>query len=85
MAEHVMADPLYESFAQQVLDLSLLLLPAYQNEGKSHFAIAFSCTGGQHRSVTLAEHHAKSLAEKGWQVSIRHRELDRQHHDEART
>ena len=85
VAEHVMADPLYESFAQQVLDLSLLLLPAYQNEGKSHFAIAFGCTGGQHRSVTLAEHHAKSLAEKGWQVSIRHRELDRQHHDEART
>ena len=85
VAEHVAGDPLYAAFAQQVLDLSLLQLPACQKEGKSHFAIAFGCTGGQHRSVTLAAQHALSLADRGWQVSIRHRELDRQHHDEART
>ena len=39
-------------------------------------SIAFGCTGGQHRSVTLAESLAKALAEGGQQVSIRHRELD---------
>jgi len=59
-----------------VLDLSLLILPACQEEGKSHFSIAFGCTGGQHRSVTLAESHALRLAQEGWQVSIRHRELN---------
>lgn len=75
VAAHVATDPRYEEFAQRVLDLSLLILPACREEGKSHFTIAFGCTGGQHRSVTLAENHALRLAEKGWQVSIRHREL----------
>lgn len=73
---YVKDDPLYKSFAKQVLDLSLLILPASKSEGKSHISIAFGCTGGQHRSVTLAQAHAFSLAEAGWQVSIRHRELD---------
>jgi len=75
VAEYVGTDPRYNEFSQRVLDLSLLVLPACREEGKSHFSIAFGCTGGQHRSVTLAESHAKQLAEAGWQVSIRHREI----------
>lgn len=75
VAAHVATDPRYAEFAQKVLDLSLLILPACREEGKSHFSIAFGCTGGQHRSVTLAESHALRLADAGWQVSIRHREL----------
>jgi UPF0042 nucleotide-binding protein len=75
VAAHVATDPLYAEFSQRVLDLSLLILPACREEGKSHFSIAFGCTGGQHRSVTLAESHALHLAEAGWQVSIRHREI----------
>lgn len=76
VAAHVATDPRYDAFADKVLDLSLLILPACQEEGKSHFSIAFGCTGGQHRSVTLAESHALRLAQEGWQVSIRHRELN---------
>jgi len=76
VATHVATDPRYDAFADKVLDLSLLILPACQEEGKSHFSIAFGCTGGQHRSVTLAESHALRLAQEGWQVSIRHRELN---------
>ncbi len=83
VAEYVSQDPRYDAFAAKVLELSQLLLPAYRDEGKSHVSIAFGCTGGQHRSVTLAEHHALSLANDGWQVSIRHRELDRQHPEKA--
>lgn len=75
VAAHVATDKRYADFAQKVLDMSLLILPACREEGKSHFSIAFGCTGGQHRSVTLAESHALRLAEAGWQVSIRHREL----------
>ncbi|KEJ91021.1 RNase adapter RapZ [Sulfitobacter donghicola] len=75
VAAHVATDPRFEEFSQKVLDLSLLILPACREEGKSHFSIAFGCTGGQHRSVTLAESHAKQLANAGWQVSIRHREI----------
>jgi len=75
VASYVGTDKRYDAFARQVLDLSLLILPACREEGKSHFSIAFGCTGGQHRSVTLAESHALRLAQEGWQVSIRHREL----------
>jgi UPF0042 nucleotide-binding protein len=73
--DHVRADARFQGFFDRVLDLTLSLLPAYREEGKSHFSIAFGCTGGQHRSVTLAETLAKALARKGQQVSIRHREL----------
>lgn len=80
--DYVKADPLYEPFYSRVLDLTRLLLPAYRQEGKSHFSIAFGCTGGQHRSVTMAESLAKALAEDGQQVSIRHRELQGQRKSE---
>ena len=81
---HVQDDHRYRAFSDKVFDLNALLLPAFRDEGNSYLSIAFGCTGGQHRSVTLAEDHALRLAEQGWQVSIRHRELERQHPQEAR-
>jgi len=85
VADFVAGDPRFAPFVKKVLELSQLILPASRDEGKSHLSIAFGCTGGQHRSVTLAEHHALRLAEEGWQVSIRHRELDRQNPNEGPT
>jgi len=82
VAAHVAADPRYQPFFDRVLDLTRLLLPAYEDEGKSHLSIAFGCTGGQHRSVMLAESLTKALAEDGRQVSIRHRELEGRKADE---
>ncbi|MFK7746036.1 MAG: RNase adapter RapZ [Roseobacter sp.] len=76
VAAHVMSDPRFAPFARQVCELALLLLPAYRDEGKSYLSIAFGCTGGQHRSVVMAQTLALRLAQEGWQVSIRHRELD---------
>ena len=78
---HVTADPRFDPFFDRVLDLTRLLLPAYTEEGKSHLSIGFGCTGGQHRSVVLAESMAKALAEGGRPVSIRHRELDSQRNE----
>ncbi|MCI2399710.1 RNase adapter RapZ [Aliiroseovarius subalbicans] len=77
VADYVAADPRFDGFFDRVHDLTEFLLPAYGDEGKSHLAIGFGCTGGQHRSVALAEKLANALAQAGWQVSIRHRELER--------
>ncbi|MAY33539.1 MAG: RNase adapter RapZ [Rhodovulum sp.] len=78
VATYVGEDPRFDPFFDKVLDLTLLLLPAYLDEGKSHLSIAFGCTGGQHRSVTVAEKLCVALADAGWRVSKRHRELERQ-------
>ncbi len=74
---YVAADPRFAGFFQRVRDLVLFTLPAHLEEGKAHLAIGFGCTGGQHRSVTMTEKMADALAKAGWQVSIRHRELER--------
>jgi UPF0042 nucleotide-binding protein len=77
VADYVSADPLFDDFFDKVRDLILLLLPAHRDEGKAHLAIGFGCTGGQHRSVAVAEKLGKVLADAGWPVSKRHRELER--------
>ena len=74
---YVAADARFDAFHNQIAGLVQLLLPAYEDEGKSYLSIGFGCTGGQHRSVAMVETLAKTLAESGWQVSIRHRELER--------
>ncbi|QHQ37101.1 RNase adapter RapZ [Algicella marina] len=77
VADYVVSDPNFAGFFDKVVDMTTSLLPAYRTEGKSYFTIAFGCTGGKHRSVATAKKVANALAEAGWQVSIRHRELER--------
>ena len=75
----VESDRRFAEFFERVEGLIRFQLPANVEEGKSHLAIGFGCTGGQHRSVTMAEKMAVALANAGWPVSIRHRELERRH------
>lgn len=77
VADYIATDPRFALFYQKIHDLVEMLLPAYIDEGKSHFTIGFGCTGGQHRSVCVAEKLGNALAHGGWQVSIRHREMER--------
>lgn len=51
------------------------LVPYYQKEGKNHLNIAFGCTGGQHRSVTLAEEFGKIFLGAGFLVTVEHRDI----------
>ncbi len=73
----VRQDPRFAEFFAKVSDLLGFLLPAHVQEGKAHLAIGFGCTGGQHRSVAMAEMVGNALADAGWAVSKRHRELER--------
>jgi UPF0042 nucleotide-binding protein len=80
---YIAADPRFAAFRDKVIDMAELLLPAFQAEGKSHLTIAFGCTGGQHRSVAMTEILATHLAEAGWPVSKRHREVEQRRVDAA--
>lgn len=83
VATFVAEDPSYGPFYDRLVDLLRFLLPAYRAEGKSYFGLGLGCTGGKHRSVVLVEALAKTLAEDGWRVSIRHRDLERASGDVA--
>lgn len=75
--DFIKSDERFTPFFEKLRDLVMLLLPATVEEGKAHLSIGFGCTGGQHRSVAIAELLGNSLAEAGWAVSKRHRELER--------
>jgi len=77
VAAYIQDDPNFAAFFEKLQEMLFILLPAQLQEGKAHLTIGFGCTGGQHRSVAVAEKLAKVLAEAGWQVSKRHRELER--------
>lgn len=77
VAAYIATDPRFAPFFDKIVDLVEMLLPAYIDEGKAHFSIGFGCTGGQHRSVAVTEKLVNTLAQDGWQVSIRHREMER--------
>ena len=77
VSEFVASDPKFSEFIEKVTKLLLFLLPSFKEEGKSSVEIGFGCTGGIHRSVAVTETVAKELADSGWNVSIKHREIER--------
>tara|TARA_R110002110_G_scaffold415612_7_gene652227 strand:+ start:31154 stop:32080 length:927 start_codon:yes stop_codon:yes gene_type:complete len=72
---YVAADPDFDAFFTRQTDLLALLLPRFNEEGKSYLTIAIGCTGGRHRSVYVAERLRDWIAERMTQVELRHREL----------
>jgi UPF0042 nucleotide-binding protein len=78
VAEYVRSFPQTMEFLGRVTDLMLYLLPHYVQEGKSYLTVAFGCTGGQHRSVMMAEDIAERLREAGYHVKAIHRDIPRE-------
>jgi UPF0042 nucleotide-binding protein len=64
-------------FLERALDMLFFLLPHYMHEGKSYLTVSFGCTGGQHRSVYIAEEVARRLAAEGYRVKTTHRDMPR--------
>jgi UPF0042 nucleotide-binding protein len=77
VAAFVRGFPQTEEFLNRVTDLMLYLLPHYIKEGKSYLTVGFGCTGGQHRSVMMAEEMTKRLRKAGYQVKPLHRDIPR--------
>src|SRR5580658_8901018 len=75
VAAYVRGFPQTREFLTKVTAMMLYLLPHYVEEGKSYLTVAFGCTGGQHRSVMMAEEISKRLAKAGYQVKALHRDM----------
>lgn len=66
-----------KTFLQAWYNLLDVVMPGYVSEGKQHLSIAVGCTGGQHRSVALAEATGEHLGGQGYRVTVTHRDLSR--------
>ncbi|MGE7695705.1 RNase adapter RapZ [Lysinibacillus sp. NPDC094177] len=76
VSSYVLALEDTQTLIQKLTDLFEFMIPLYRQEGKSQLVIAFGCTGGQHRSVTLAEFFGAYLSGKENTV-ITHRDINR--------
>jgi len=74
VAKYIRSFPQTREFVQRISDLLVYLLPHYIREGKSYLTIGFGCTGGQHRSVMIAEDVKKRLHQAGYRVKVVHRD-----------
>ncbi len=75
VAKYVRQFPQTKEFLDKAAEMLKFLLPHYISEGKSYLTVAFGCTGGQHRSVFIAEEIKKMLAESGYRVKTAHRDM----------
>lgn len=73
--DYVLNQPETEEFLINWHNLLACVMPAYRDEGKQQITIAVGCTGGQHRSVTLADETARYLKGLGYNVYLSHRDL----------
>lgn len=73
--EYVLRHQVTNVFIEDFSRLIKGLVPYYEKEGKNHLNIAFGCTGGQHRSVVMAETFESIFSGSGFQVAVEHRDL----------
>lgn len=77
VAEYVLENERAESFLERLDQFVDYLLPLYDDEGKAYVTIGVGCTGGRHRSVAIAEAMCDRLRERGREVSVTHRDVER--------
>lgn len=76
--DYVLSDPASKEFMRHLFSLIEFSLPHYAKEGKPYLSIAVGCTGGRHRSVTIAEELACFLKRHGYKVFVHHRDVERE-------
>lgn len=73
--QHVCSSEVTGEFKNKFSELVEYLIPHYKKEGKATLMIAIGCTGGMHRSVTLANWLGASLRKQGYKAAVRHRDI----------
>jgi UPF0042 nucleotide-binding protein len=78
IVSYVGRDGRLQEFYDHAIPLLDYLLPQYVAEGKAHLVVAIGCTGGRHRSVTVAEHFAAHFrGQDEYFIEVQHRDVDR--------
>ncbi len=75
--DYVLAEDPGREFLARLQEFLLYLLPLYAKEGRYRLTLAFGCTGGRHRSVTVAEAIFDTLSKAGYNISLEHRHIER--------
>jgi len=75
VAKYIRSFPQTKEIIRRWVSDLLYLLPHYIHEGKSYLTVGFGCTGGQHRSVMIAEEVGKLLHKAGYRVKVVHRDM----------
>ena len=75
--DYVMGHDVSVRFLESLLAMLHFLIPHYVAEGKNQLIVSIGCTGGQHRSVTLAQELGSSLSMQDYRVAIHHRDIDK--------
>jgi len=77
VVDYIVADPRSKVFLEKLQEFLEFLLPQYVKEGKFYLNIGVGCTGGRHRSVFIVESLSSFLQQRGYDVSVRHRDMER--------
>lgn len=75
VVEYVLKSEKTQEFLKRYSELLSFLLPQYVHEGKAYLNIGVGCTGGQHRSVVVAEELRKRIPPGAYLVSVKHRDI----------
>jgi UPF0042 nucleotide-binding protein len=79
--KYVMDAPQYWEFMDKLTDMVGFLIPNYVSEGKNQLVIAIGCTGGKHRSVTVAQGlHERLASQENYGLRIEHRDIKKDAH-----
>ncbi|MDO5737242.1 MAG: RNase adapter RapZ [Propionibacteriaceae bacterium] len=78
VAHYVLDQPAASAFQTNALSLLEVMAPGYMREGKRQVTVAIGCTGGKHRSTAICEALAPQLQERGYGVTILHRDMGKE-------
>jgi UPF0042 nucleotide-binding protein len=75
--DYILASQVTQAFLKHCFEFVQFLIPQYEREGKAYLTIAFGCTAGRHRSVTVANLLHQHLGSQGYQGILTHRDIEK--------